>query len=122
VFGQVFSASVSILKLPQHPFGDPPQMPPLPFGGICDGFKIVSLDVPIELGDEEAVLVDRMEQAVDGFEEEEMGTTVDRERIVDVRVVEMARRVDTRRNAEGEALTDKEARVGTVSAVETDCT
>lgn len=86
MLGHVVSASVSILKFPQHPFGDPPQIPPLPCGGICGGFESAGRG-------EEAVLVVRTVGSEDNFDEGEIGPPME-ERTVDVRTVEIVRSID----------------------------
>jgi hypothetical protein len=86
VVGHVFSESVSMLKFPQHPFGDPPQTPPLPLYGICNEFE------PMGRG-EEIVLVIRNEETEYKIDEFETETAVE-ERISDMRTVVMVRIVD----------------------------
>lgn len=48
MLGHVVSESVKILRSPQHPLGDPPQIPPLPCGGMA-GFPEVELENPVLL-------------------------------------------------------------------------
>lgn len=114
--GHVFSESVSILKFPQHPFGDPPQIPPLPCGGICDAFE------PVGRG-EGAAFIARTEGTEDSANQGEVETPVE-ERIVDVCAVEILRSVDTPRaedtaSAEVDIWAHEETRVEVVVAMET---
>jgi len=116
VVGHVFSESVSILKFPQHPFGDPPQIPPLPCGGICNGFESV--------GGKDAAVVVRTEGTEDNGNQDGIETLME-EQIVDVCAVEMLRSIDTPReedtgSAEAGIWADEETRFEVVLAVETE--
>jgi hypothetical protein len=69
VVGHVVSVSVLILKLPQQPFGEPPQIPPLPCGGICGGPDAIPPEAPVGW-DEEEIGVEEPERAVDALAED----------------------------------------------------
>jgi hypothetical protein len=116
--GHVFSESVSILKFPQHPFGDPPQIPPLPCGGICDAFE------PVGRGEGAAFIAgtEGTEGTEDTANQGEVETV--EERIVDVCAVEILRSVNTPRaedtaSAEVDIWAHEETRVEVVVAMET---
>jgi hypothetical protein len=116
VVGHVFSESVSILKFPQHPFDDPPQIPPLPCGGICGGFESV--------GGEDAAFIARTEGTEDNGNQDGIEAPVEAS-IVDVCAVEMLRSVNTPRkedtvSAEADIWADEETTFEVVLAVETE--